>query len=376
MEKQEIKFTKKRIVLGIVVFMLAAGLIFVYMNKVFSMGDDDANRQTFKAMYSEAEDTIDVVYFGTSASNRYFINPMAYEESGMTCFTMATMGMPMFFIPYLAEEIDKTQDPQMYIIEIRWLLKEREQVTDAHIRRVTDNMKMSFTKLAAVNKAFEFMDGSKGLLGDISDKKIDYMIPFIKYHGRLAQNDMAPGDFALTSTKNETKGYVLSESTTKQVNQFYSRLSDERGEMSEEAEVTLEEVLDFCDDCDKEVLFVLSPYSVKTNQMPVFNTAMDMIEDRGYTVINFNTPQMYEELEIDWDKDFYNSKHVNYLGAEKYTRWLTNYLEENYDLADHRDEKGYESWDEAYEVYRDYVKDGIKTIGHKDKIGGKVTIIK
>ncbi|MCI7145505.1 MAG: hypothetical protein MR991_03540 [Clostridiales bacterium] len=376
MEKQEIKFTKKRIVLGIVVFMLAAGLIFVYMNKVFSMGDDDANRQTFKAMYSEAEDTIDVVYFGTSASNRYFINPMAYEESGMTCFTMATMGMPMFFIPYLAEEIDKTQDPQMYIIEIRWLLKEREQVTDAHIRRVTDNMKMSFTKLAAVNKAFEFMDGSKGMLGDISDKKIDYMIPFIKYHGRLAQNDMAPGDFALTSTKNETKGYVLSESTTKQVNQFYSRLSDERGEMSEEAEVTLEEVLDFCDDCDKEVLFVLSPYSVKTNQMPVFNTAMDMIEDRGYTVINFNTPQMYEELEIDWDKDFYNSKHVNYLGAEKYTRWLTNYLEENYDLADHRDEKGYESWDEAYEVYRDYVKDGIKTIGHKDKIGGKVTIIK
>lgn len=220
------------------------------------------------------------------------------------------------------------------------------------------------------------MDGSKGMLGDISDKKIDYMIPFIKYHGRLAQNDMAPGDFALTSTKNETKGYVLSESTTKQVNQFYSRLSDERGEMSEEAEVTLEEVLDFCDDCDKEVLFVLSPYSVKTNQMPVFNTAMDMIEDRGYTVINFNTPQMYEELEIDWDKDFYNSKHVNYLGAEKYTRWLTNYLEENYDLADHRDEKGYESWDEAYEVYRDYVKDGIKTIGHKDKIGGKVTIIK
>lgn len=376
MEKQEIKFTKKRIVLGIVVFMLAAGLIFVYMNKVFSMGDDDANRQTFKAMYSEAEDTIDVVYFGTSASNRYFINPLAYEESGMTCFTMATMGMPMFFIPYLAEEIDKTQDPQMYIIEIRWLLKEREQVTDAHIRRVTDNMKMSFTKVAAVNKAFEFMDGSKGMLGDISDKKIDYMVPLIKYHGRLAQNDMAPGDFALTSTKNETKGYVLSESTTKQVNQFYSRLSDERGEMSEEAEVTLEEVLDFCDDCDKEVLFVLSPYSVKTNQMPVFNTAMDMIEDRGYTVINFNTPQMYEELEIDWDKDFYNSKHVNYLGAEKYTRWLTNYLEENYDLADHRDEKGYESWDEAYEVYRDYVKDGIKTIGHKDKIGGKVTIIK
>lgn len=376
MEKQTKKFTKKRIVIGIIAFLIVAGLLFAYLNKVFSMGDDDANRQTFKALYSEPENTIDAVYFGTSASNRYFINPLAYKETGMTCFTMATMGMPMFFIPELAEEINKSQDPDMYIIELRWTLKSREQVTDAHIRRVVDNMKLSGNKIDALNKALEFMDGSKGMLGDISDKKIDYMVPIIKYHGRLAQQDMVPGDFKITSSKNETKGYVLSKSTTKQVNQFYSRLTEGKEPLSEEAVAALEEVLDFCDESGKEILFVLSPYSVKTDQMPVFSSAIETVEERGYTVINFNTPEMYEELDIDWDKDFYNSKHVNYIGAEKYTRWLTGYIDENYDLEDHRGQKGYESWDEAYDVYKDYVKDGIKTIGHKDKIGGKVTIIK
>lgn len=100
-----------------------------------------------------------------------------------------------------------------------------------------------------------------------------------------------------------------------------------------------------------------------------------MVEERGYPVINFNTEEMYQELDIDWDKDFYNSKHLNYIGAEKYTAWLTKYLKEHYDLEDHRGDAKYDSWEQAYENYKDYVSEGITVIGHKDKIGGKVTII-
>ena len=379
METRESRtFTKTRIILGILVFLICAGVVFAYLSKVFSMGDSDANRQTFKAFYAEEENTVDVAYFGTSASNRYFINPTAFHDEGISSFTLATMGMPLFYVPNLIDEVNKTQDPELYIIELRWVDKERDQITDAHIRRVTDNMKMSENRIDAIDKSFDYMDGSTGMLGDITYNKIEYVLPIIKYHGRLAQENMTPGDFKLTSSKNQTKGYVLSPSTTKQVNQFMSRLSDEREPLSEMAETALNEVLDYCDSLpeDKEVLFVLSPYSVKKPQMPKFNTAMDMVKERGYTVINFNTPEMYEELDIDWDYDFYNSKHVNYIGAEKYTSWLSEYIKENYDLEDHRGDSRYESWETAYEAYCDYVKDGIKTIGHKDKIGGEVTIIK
>ena len=358
-------------------FLVVAGLMFLYLNKVFSMGDSDANRQTFKAFYSEEQDTIDVAYLGTSAANRFFIDPLAYHEEGISSFTVATMGMPLFFVPTLIDEIEKTQSPQLYIIELRWVLKERDQVTDAHIRRVTDNLKYSGNKLEAIDEAFTFMDGSSGYLGDITNNEVDYLVPIIKYHGRLSQGQMNKGDWKLTSSKNQTKGYVLSISTVKQVNQFPSRLTPGKKPLTKEAEATLNDVLDFCDQRDDvQFLFVLSPYSVKSGQMPVFNTALSMVEDRGYPVINFNTEEMYEELDIDWDKDFYNSKHLNYLGAEKFTNWMTAYLKNHYDLADHRGDSKYESWDEAYQVYQDYVKDGIKVIGHKDKIGGEVTIIK
>ena len=80
------KTSKKRVVLGIVIFLLCAGLLFCYLNKVFSMGDSDANRQTFKAFYAEPKNTIDVMYLGTSASNRYFID--------FPCFFRFFQGQP------------------------------------------------------------------------------------------------------------------------------------------------------------------------------------------------------------------------------------------------------------------------------------------
>ena len=93
-------------------------------------------------------------------------------------------------------------------------------------------------------------------------------------------------------------------------------------------------------------------------------------------MLDFNTPEMYEELGLDFDKDYYNSKHVNFIGAEKYTCYLTSYLKDHYDLPDHRGEAGYESWEDAFAAYEAYVSGGIDTIGVKAYRGGPVTTIK
>ena len=279
--------------------------------------------------------------------------------------------MPMFFVPDLIDEVAKTQDPQLYIIELRWLQKDRDMITDAHIRRVTDNLKLSGIKKHAIDLAFEQMDGSKGMLGDISDKKIDYYIPILKYHDRLQQGQMSPGDFKLTASKNRTKGYIMSKNTTTQVNQLPGEVTDERAPMSDLAETALIATLDKCDEltaqADNQILFVLSPFCCHEKQKQIFNTAMDMVRERSYPVLDFNTPEMYEELCLDFDKDFYNSKNVNFIGAEKYTRYLTDYIAAHYELPDHRGQEGWESWEEAYETYEEYVSGGIDTIQVKEK---------
>ena len=377
--KFNIKNNTVRLVLITLVFLLCAGGVFIYLNKVFTMGHSDPNRMLMKGFYAQKEDSLDVIYLGTSATNRYCNTPMMFHDEGIAGYNVATMGMPMFFIPILVDEIQKTHDPDLYIIELRWVDSCREEVTDAHIRRITDNLKYSQNRVDAIEKAWEFMDGETGLYGDITYDKLDYMLPIVKYHSRLAQGDLKLGDIKPWIKRNKTKGYVMTYSTTLQVNQFKPKLTDKRAELEPEIADTLDEVLDCCDELskqDKEILFVLAPYSVKTSSMAKFNTAIDTVEARGYDVLNFNTYEMYEELDLDWDHDFYNSMHVNYLGAEKYTGYLEKYLAENYDLKDHRGDENYDSWEGAYNYYKEYTGEGILSEGHKDRPGGPVTMIR
>lgn len=361
MEKKRFLENKKG--LRALIFLIIAALLFVYLNQVFSIGNTDASKEIITSFYEEEDNTIDVVYMGTSATNRYFNPPLAYEEEGIAVYNMAIMGMPMFFVPTLIDEVEKTQDPQLYIIELRNVLKSKDEVTDAHIRRVTDSMKFSPNRFKAVDIALDYTEGAEGEISNIDEEKLSYYIPIVKYHSRLTAGEITAGDVFLADGQSAVKGYVLSQLTVTQKSQKASVYSDERAALAPEMEGALVDVLDICDQLradGKEVMFVLSPYVVKDGQMAKFNTAMDMVEERGYTVLNCNDEDVLADMDIDWETDFYNSKHVNYMGAEKYTMYLTDYITENYDLPDRRGDDAYASWGEAYDKYKDYVKDGIQ----------------
>jgi hypothetical protein len=51
--------------------------------------------------------------------------------------------------------------------------------------------------------------------------------------------------------------------------------------------------------------------------------------------IDFNV--LKDEIGIDWSQDTGDAgDHINIYGCEKTTRYLIDYLNENYDLPDHR----------------------------------------
>ena len=357
------KILERKTGLRVLIFLLIAALLFVYLNQVFSIGNTDASKEIIQSFYDEEDDTIDVIYMGTSATNRYYNPGQAYEEAGVAAYNLAVMGMPMFFMPTLIDEVEKTQDPDLYIIEIRNVLKSKNEVTDAHIRRVTDSMKFSSNRFKAVEIALDYTEGAEGELSNIDDEKLSYYVPIIKYHSRATSGELTAGDVFLASGQSAVKGYVLSKLTVTQKAQKASVYSDERSELAPEMAEAFEATLEVCDELKaegKEVLFVLSPYVVKDGEMDKFNSAADMIRAHGFDFLNCNDEAVLEEMGINWETDYYNSKHVNYQGAEKYTSYLTEYIKENYEIPDRRDDEAYSSWSDAYTEYLDYVKDGIK----------------
>ena len=407
--------SKKKMLQRAAIFTVAVILVFLYLNAVFTIPNSDPNRRIFNAFYAEKKDTIDAVYLGTSATNRYFIGPLAYEETGIAGFDLAAMGMPLFFVQNLMKEVEKTQEPALYIIELRGVLKGNEDVTDAHIRRITDSMHISSNKYDMIELAREHAgeadtgspdvesdasvstadkgstanvagvssdsDGTDGTDvtgesgesgqtmflsgGSVDDGPLDYYVPILKYHDRITSGNLTPKDIFLWRSKNKVKGYVIGPKTLTSKPQKKPVYSDERAALEPETEQTLNELLDYCDSLgdDKQVLFVLSPYSMKNGEAEKFNTAADIVEARGYDILNCNQPEIAKEIGLDWKKDFYNSKHVNYLGAEKYTKYLAEYISENYDMPDRRGDEKYESWSEAYDHYKEFVAPGIQPEG-------------
>lgn len=342
------------------VFIIIAALLFVYLNRVFYIGNSNLGKQIFNEFYNEQENTIDVLYLGTSATNRYFIPPVAYNEEGIASFNLATMGLPMIFVPNLIDEVEKTQSPQLYIIELRNVLSSKELITEGHISRVIDSMLESENKNEALDKAIDYTEGAVGEFSRTDKSSLEDRVPIVKYHVKYSAGEIRYKDFLPGQVKNKAKGYVLSKSGRLQVPYEPPVYTNKYKALAPEMEDALNAALDRCDTLDAEVLFVFSPYAMRKNDQAKFNTAIKIVEERGYTVLDCNQKEVTDEMAIDWEHDLYDNKHVNFVGAEKYTKYLLSYLMDNYNLPDRRGDTKWDSWAEAYEEYLDFTSRGLR----------------
>lgn len=338
------------------IFLLILGIAFLYLNQVFSIAESEESKQNFNQFYSEKENTIDGFYFGSSNGTRYWNSSMAYHETGITVYNIATASQSIVAVKSLMKEVEKTQNPKLFVVELRWLNRGHDRIEETFIRKVTDCMALfSAERIECINESVDFaLPGDN----DVVDNKLDYYVPIFKYHNRWNGGDLSSDDFKINGPRNQWKGFTLSPGKSFEQNEQEPAVySDKTEALEPETEQVVDELLDYCDSIDTEVLFVLSPHSLKEQDVGKLNEAVKIVSERGYPILNFNTEDMIEELDINWETDFYNANHANILGAEKYTKYLANYISEHYDLKDRRGDAEYKSWDEAYESYLDYIKE-------------------
>ncbi|MCQ4635260.1 hypothetical protein NE619_00755 [Anaerovorax odorimutans] len=336
-----------------IIFLLICLIAFVGLNKSFSLSQSDENRRVLNTFYAEKENSLDGIYLGSSAANRFWNAPLAYNETGIAVFDLATSGQPMVLYKYLIEEAEKTQDPKVYIMELREVTESLDKIEEVGIRRATDSMHFNLNRIKAINAAVDYAEGWDN---GVDTEKLNYYFPIIKYHGRWQGGDLTTKDLLQLNRMQETKGFFVSKARSlKQEPQKPPVYTTQTEPLYKEAEELLNDLMDYCDTLDAEVLFVFSPYSEQVaEEVGRINQTVKLVQERGYEVINFNTKEMNEELGIDWSKDCYDPRHLNMLGSEKYTKYLAEYLAEHYDLPDHRGDKDYESWDEAYDFYAEF----------------------
>lgn len=320
----------KLLIAVLVVLVLVSGCVLAFKSM-----------ETPLQIYSE-KPCPDAVYFGTSATYRYWMAPEAYLQQGITVYTYSAGAFSGFAYKYFIGDVLKHQNPEMIIIEVRPFAQPDKRRTD-HVQIALDYMPFSVQKYMLL---FEYLSYGHKYDMPIADNPKNYLPVQLRTDKTL---EIVQGHIVKHSMY---KGFLISSETDNCTSYDRRPFIDGTASLPYDGEEDFTELLDYCDKLDCEVLFVASPVVGNLEKQKYLNRLTNMAENRGYDCINFNNDRDYDAMGLDSQTDFYNSRHVNIKGALKYTTYFAEILKKDYKLEDHRGDPSYDSWQESGEKLR------------------------
>ncbi len=314
-------------------------------------------KDRFVGFYAEKRNTLDAVVVGSSPVYPAFAVPQLYGEHGVAVYPLSSNMQRPAAALYLTREVWKRQHPRLMIYEVRMFTADDASLLGnmAHTREVTDNLRYSVNRLQAI----------RALVEDPAERK-DYYFDMIKYHTNW-KTLVLPSQLRtwFYAWPEPLKGHRL----LTDVGPAEPRTeTDDTGSMPipPEQEQALTELMDELKAHEQDALFVVVPYLTGPEDRDAKLSYMkELIEGRGYRFLNMNG-DAGAEIGLNIDEDYRDyGNHLNAVGAEKMTSWFGEWLCARYDLPDHRGDKRYASWDDAYALWQKEYADALVTIaGH------------
>lgn len=351
---------KKRQAVRAVSFVLVFLVIFHLMSNVLIKsivtGVEDNVSRIYAMYHSEKKNSWNGVIMGSSTIYCGWVAPVAWKEKGIAIYPVSYLSLSFHMYLNLIKEVEKTQDTDFFVVDLRGLRKLADDYTGRAARYVTDNMPMSVNRIDTVNRTLSVLSDINEGKG-VQEDKLSYYIPFFKYHSRWSELEM--GDYV--KPESHYKGAVQTDKfafTQKKLKK--PKLTEECGELSDLQKKYLIELLEYGKEKNLQMLFISTPVAKFSdiNEQKMYNEAFRIAESYGYKTINFNTEKMYQELDLDFKTDFRDGTHLNSIGGRKFTSYLADYVAETYDLEDLRGKEEYKDWDEAWEAYDKFYTEG------------------
>ncbi|MBQ6622424.1 MAG: hypothetical protein IJH75_06280 [Mogibacterium sp.] len=399
-----------------VILLIAAVCFSVWYLQEHYFYRADRNQLALGGFYLEDDDSLDVVLLGSSEVYSAFYSGLAYRQEGFTSYPYSYQANPITVWPYELREILMHQHPKVLIVEANGAVYDDTLFKPASIRKLTDNIPFSRNKMDLVER-----------YGTVSS--LSYYLPLIKYHGMYFESMKAPEPPEGQGPPDEPE--YVPEGFSEPVTETYPwltilypdlgpvppkesgldnwfRLDDktvmqERGysllkgclshtrrrkthddidlttiprttDLDPAAEASLNEFLDLCDASGIEhVVFARFPHRV-TSERTIesyqrYNRLAEIVQARGYDYIDFT--DHWEAIGLDAKWDFFDVDHLNALGAEKFTAYLSRYLVEHYGVQPSRlDARQTAAWEESArytEAFLRYARHEIENFNGHDR---------
>ena len=262
--------------------------------------------------------------------------------------------MPLPAMKYVIKEALSTQSPKLLIVDINAITYCNEETTHMKSVGFTDSIKDGENKTEAI-KALGDNTNWENQISFVKYHKNIYnlgtCIKYHKYYELYGENKTILKGYATNPTKISPFGddKVLDHNTFTDVAEF-----------NDYEKECVNDLLAYCDSIknDVKILFVRFPRPTLKNynewEMDYINAMEKLLIDKGYEFVDFT--DYLDEIGIDMLKDYADETHLNHFGAEKFTKYLCEYMLENYDLTINSD---LSDWDQCVEIanrYYDVIK--------------------
>ena len=332
----------KRLIL--IVSLLVAVIAFSYFAQHYIMTRLDVHQRRLQGFYMEEENSLDMIILGSSETYNGYVPAKAWEDYGITSYLYGYQANPVTLWSYQLREIEKTQHPQVLMIECNGAVYNEEDLSNpAEVRFMTDDMPFSMNKLQLIRE--------KG-----TESALSYYFPILKYHSHLL-----PGNGTASKLLLEKRGFNILRGTQARVggDDISKDRIDVEGDTSEVdldpvAEEAFRAFLEQCQESDIEhIVFVRFPHVVTDYnyiRFQRYHTIQKLVEEYGFDYIDMDA--YMDDMGITFEDDFLDCEHLNANGARKLTDYMVPMIIDKYHLEPREQSaKVYQQWSDSLEYY-------------------------
>ena len=272
----------------------------------------------------DTKDTsIDIVAIGNSDLYSGWNSLQLWNEQGITSFVAAGPKQNTKLSYYMLKEVLKIEKPKLVVLEVDAFFGEYEEI---------DSKGYQYTAQKYCYKLFE----NKEEWSIIKDE------PYMK--SEYLQNRM------------RLYGYYYDKTFEKCTTGFsYMKKSQNRTTVSSYTKKYLNKIIQLAYENNCQILFICFP-SESSWSYARHNTVSDYAKKYSIPFIDLNIEQY--DTGFSWLSDSRDGgNHLNYSGATKMTHFLGQYIKNNYQIKDKRNDSLYTSWNEDYD---NFIKELIK----------------
>ncbi len=304
----------------VVVFILVITINRIFLPKYINENQDGRITQEY---YPKAKET-DVIFVGSSTVHSGIDPRVLMEEQGISAYLRANASQTMWISYYMIEDALLWHTPELVCIDTTFIKYGDDFVEEPSTRKSLDGMRLTPSKIRCIRAS----------MGE-NEKMADYIMPLFRFHSRWKELTLDDFRYAYYNKPVTINGYLPDDEVgaAEPGPLVYEKEGDT--ELSSRNVEYLRKSIELCLDRGIQVMVFKVPAHSPNWSRDYDDQINDIVKEYNLSYINFDDKN--DEIGLDYSTDTPDGgSHLNASGAVKFSRYLGEYIRDNYTVSDRR----------------------------------------